>query len=209
MPYPKKLLNSYETVALDMHPHWWFFSNAAFAMLGAIVLVILRLAFWHTTGNVNKVVNVVLLALIVVALLFLLVRYAKWATTNFVITSDRLIFRQGLFAKSGIEMPLERVNNVNFSQSFFERILGAGDLLIESGGEDGRQRFTDIRRPQKVQNLIHAQMESNEQRRYSGVATAPAGGDVATQLEKLEGLLQRGSLSQQEFDAQKARLLGS
>ena len=209
MPYPKKLLNSYETVALDMHPHWWFFSNAAFALLGAIVLVILRLAFWHTTGNVNKGVNFILLALIVIALLFLLVRYAKWATTNFVITSDRLIFRQGLFAKSGIEMPLERVNNVNFSQSFFERILGAGDLLIESGGEDGRQRFTDIRRPQKVQNLIHAQMESNEQRRYSGGAAAPAGGDVATQLEKLEGLLQRGSLSQQEFDAQKARLLGS
>ena len=106
-------------------------------------------------------------------------------------------------------MPLERVNNVNFNQSFFERILGAGDLLIESGGEDGRQRFTDIRRPQKVQNLIHAQMESNEQRRYGGsTPAAPAAADVATQLEKLEGLLQRGSLSQQEFDAQKARLLG-
>ncbi len=209
MPYPKKLLNSYETVALDMHPHWWFFSNAAFALLGAIILSVLRLAFWHTTGTVNKSVNVVLLVLIVIALLFLLVRYAKWATTNFVITSDRLIFRQGLFAKSGIEMPLERVNNVNFNQSFFERILGAGDLLIESGGEDGRQRFTDIRRPQKVQNLIHAQMESNEQRRYGGGApSAPAAVDVATQLEKLEGLLQRGSLSQQEFDAQKARLLG-
>jgi len=209
MPYPKKLLNSYETVALDMHPHWWFFSNAAFALLGAIILSVLRLTFWHTTGSVNKSVKVVLLVLIVIALLFLLARYAKWATTNFVITSDRLIFRQGLFAKSGIEMPLERVNNVNFNQSFFERILGAGDLLIESGGEDGRQRFTDIRRPQKVQNLIHAQMESNEQRRYGGgTPAAPAAADVATQLEKLEGLLQRGSLSQQEFDAQKARLLG-
>jgi uncharacterized membrane protein YdbT with pleckstrin-like domain len=213
MPYPKKLLNSYETVALDMHPHWWFFSDAAFALLGSIILVILRLVFLDTTGNVNKVVNVILIALIVVSLLFLLVRYAKWTTTNFVITSDRLIFRQGLFAKSGIEIPLERVNNVNFNQSLFERILGAGDLLIESGGEDGRQRFTDIRRPEKVQNLIHAQMETNEQRRYGGGAVAAAAAampvDVATQLEKLEGLLQRGSLSQAEFDAQKARLLGS
>ena len=46
----------------------------------------------------------------------------------------------------------------------FERMLGAGDLLIESGGEDGQQRFTDIRHPAQVQNLIHAQMEGHYQR---------------------------------------------
>jgi uncharacterized membrane protein YdbT with pleckstrin-like domain len=126
-------------------------------------------------------------------------------TTNFVITSNRLIFRHGLIGKSGIEIPLERVNNVNFNQSVFERILGAGDLLIESGGEDGQQRFTDIRHPARVQNLIHAQMEAHYQRRAQyGVPT----GDVTEQLQRLEGMLQRGTLTQEEFDIQKARLLG-
>jgi uncharacterized membrane protein YdbT with pleckstrin-like domain len=131
-------------------------------------------------------------------------------TTNFVITSNRLIFRQGLIAKSGIEIPLERVNNVNFHQSVFERILGAGDLLIESGGEDGQQRFTDIRRPAQVQNLIHAQMEGHFQRRasYAAPPPPPPGGDVTQQLERLEGMLQRGTLTQEEFNAQKAKLLG-
>ena len=78
------------------------------------------------------------LAAIVVTAIWLVVRYLKWITTNFVITSDRLIFRHGVVAKSGIEIPLERVNNVNFNQGIFERMLGAGDLLIESGGEDGQ-----------------------------------------------------------------------
>ena len=52
----------------------------------------------------------------------------------------------------GVEIPLERVNTMHFNQSVFERITGSGDLVIESGGEDGQQRFTDIRRPDQVQN---------------------------------------------------------
>ena len=114
-----------------------------------------------------------------------MIRYLNWLTTNFVITSNRLIFRHGVIGKSGIEIPLERVNNVNFNQSVFERMLGAGDLLIESGGEDGQQRFTDIRHPAQVQNLIHAQMEGHFQRRASYVA-APTG-DVTEQLSGWRG----------------------
>ena len=163
-------------------------------------------------GNTRKFLGYVLLAVIVVSALWLVQRFAKWKTTNFVITSDRVIFRQGLIAKSGIEIPLGRVNNVNFNQSVFERLIGAGDLLIESGGEDGQQRFSDIRNPQAVQNLLHAQVEAKANRGGNGggafaAPPPPPAVDVAGQLEKLEGLLQRGSLSQEEFDAQKARLL--
>ena len=114
-----------------------------------------------------------------------------------------------MFAKSGIEIPLERVNNVNFNQGVLERILGAGDLLIESGGEDGQQRFTDIRHPDKVQNLVHAQMEGLAMRRGGYAAAAKSGGsDFTEQLERLEGLLERGTINQEEFDAQKRKLLG-
>ena len=74
--------------------------------------------------------------MIVGSAVWLLVRYVQWLTTNFVITSDRVIFRHGVFAKSGIEIPLERVNSVHFNQGIFERIIGAGDLLIESGAEE-------------------------------------------------------------------------
>ncbi len=60
-----------------------------------------------------------------------------------------------------------------------------------------------------MQNLIHAQMEGHYQRRAGYAApTAAAGGDVTEQLERLEGMLQRGTLTQDEFEAQKARLLG-
>ena len=203
MPYPKKLLNDYETVALDLHPHWWYFAEPVSALVVSIVLGIVWLVVLD--GDTGKVVGWIAIILIIASALWLVARYAKWATTNFVITSDRIIFRSGVLAKSGIEIPLERVNNVLFSQTVFERMLGAGDLLIESGGEAGQQRFTDIRRPDKVQNLIHAQMETNTTRMFGG---AGGGSDVATQLEKLEGMLERGTLSRDEFEQEKRRLLG-
>jgi uncharacterized membrane protein YdbT with pleckstrin-like domain len=208
MPYPKKNLNADETIALDMHPHWWYFSEPAFALLVSIVIGIV-VVVEDPSGNTGKGLKWIVIALLAICALWLIGRYMKWLTTHFVITSHRVIFRQGVIAKSGIEIPLERVNNVNFHQTVFERILGAGDLLIESGGEDGQQRFTDIRHPDRVQNLVHAQMEGHAVRRANyAPAAAPATLDVAAQLERLEGMLQRGTLTQEEFDSQKRRLLG-
>ena len=154
------------------------------------------------------------LILIVGCALWLLIRYLKWATTHFVVTSDRVIFRHGMFAKSGIEIPLERVNSVHFNQSIFERLVGAGDLLIESGAETGQQRFTDVKNPDKIQNEIHIQMERNEHRMHSQPGSGNAGPltgspvhDLTSGLERLEALRDRGTISDEEFEAQKRRLL--
>jgi membrane protein YdbS with pleckstrin-like domain len=218
MPYPRKLLNDYETVALDVHPHWWYFAEAAFALLAAIVLGIVVLAL-----DADSWLKWLALILIVAAAIWLLVRYVRWGTTNFVITSDRVIFRHGVIGKRGTEIPLERVNAVHFNQGIFERMIGAGDLLIESGADEGSSRFTDVRSPDRVQNLIHSQMELNEDRMYGrvnrdGTPVAPAAPaapaapgtqhlDVPSQLEKLEGMRDRGTITPEEFEAQKRRLL--
>jgi len=198
VPYPTKLLNDYETVALDLHPHWWHFAEPGLALVASIVFGIVMLSV-----DAAQWLKYVALALIVGSAVWLGIRYIQYATTNFVITSDRVIFRTGFVAKRGIEIPLERVNSVHFNQGIFERLIGAGDLLIESGGEIGQQRFTDIKDPDKVQNLIHSQMELNDARMRHGTG----GADLSAQLERLEGLRDRGTLSPEEFDAQKRRLL--
>lgn len=213
MPFPKKLLNSYETVRVDLHPHWWYLAKSVFALVVSLAFGVWTLAARDSGSNADKGLRYLALALIVLSAGWMLARYMKWVTTNFVITSDRLVFRQGLIAKSGIQIPLERVNNVNFHQSIFERMLGAGDLLIESGGEDGQQRFTDIKHPDQVTNLIHEAMEENQQRTGGShgaraATVPPPSADVAGQIEKLEGLLQRGSITPEEFEAQKRKLLG-
>jgi uncharacterized membrane protein YdbT with pleckstrin-like domain len=208
VPYASKNLNPGETIAVDMHPHWWYFAEPAFALLGSIVLGIIVLTN-DSDGTINKLLSWLSIALLVGTALWLLGRYLKWATTNFVVTNQRVIYRSGLFAKRGVEIPVGRVNNVNFSQGIFERMVGAGDLLIESGGEDGQSRFTDIRHPDNVQRMIHVQQQAAVDRSNGRPAAEAAPSvDVAGQLERLEGMLQRGTLTAEEFESQKRKLLG-
>ena len=87
-----------------------------------------------------------------------------------------------------------------------ERLIGSGDLMIESGGERGQQHFHDISRPSRVQNEIYRQIEAAAARDADRMAGRREL-SVPEQLEKLDALRQRGVISQAEFDAKKQQLL--
>lgn len=204
MPLSPNHLNENEELILDIHPHWWYFAQSGGAALVAVVLWVAGASqvdggFW---GWLPKTLGVV----VALSLVWVGWEYLQWRFTNFAVTNARVIYQQGLVSKKGVEIPLERVNNVNFSQTIIERILGAGDLLIESGGQDGQQRFTDIQRPQEVKKILLNHVQRRIDLRAGVIHSAQS--DVATQLEKLEGLLQRGSLTREEFEREKRRLLG-
>ena len=130
-------------------------------------------------------------------------RYVRWATTNFAVTTDRIIFRHGVLSKQGIEIPLERVNTIFFHQSIWERVIGTGDLVIESAGEKGSEPFTDIRRPSHVQNEIYRLMEENQSRAAGGSRDL----SIPEQIDRLDDLRRRGVISDAEFQAKKTQLL--
>lgn len=199
MPFPRKLLLEGEDVVLDLHPHWWFFVAPVAAL---VVIVPAAVAL----RGVHEVLLAVLLVLVVACLLWLAVRYARWATTNFVVTTERLIYREGVLAKRGKEIPLERLNDIAVTQTLFERLLGAGDVTIESGGERGQQVFTDIPKPFLVQNVIYGEIEragARDAERWGGRREL----SIPEQLEKLDELRRRGVITQAEFDAKKTQLL--
>jgi uncharacterized membrane protein YdbT with pleckstrin-like domain len=208
MTFSPKNLTDNETVAVDLHPHWWNFAPPAGTLLAGVVFGIWRLTM--DGGFASDAMSYIAIGLLIVGAVWLVIRYVKWTTTHFVITNRRIIYRTGVIAAHGVEIPLERVNNVNFSQTIFERVVGAGDLLIESGGEDGQSRFSDIRDPQHVQRMVHIKMEEAMSRRAGGEGGSAGGGaaDIASQLERLEGLMERGALTREEFELQKRKLLG-
>lgn len=203
VPFPRRLLNDHETMVLDLHPHWWYYgSSLLWTAAGAFAgLVVLRLS----SGTLRTVVGYLVLGFVVVNGARLVVSLVKWRTTYFVVTSQRLIYREGVIARDGVEIPLDRVNNVNFSQSILERFLGVGDLLVESGGQDGQQLFSDVSQPEKVQNIIHSTIREMHSARTDGRGPLTS---LAVELERLEGLRDRGSLTPEEFEIQKRRLLG-
>ena len=143
-------------------------------------------------------------------------RFIKWYSTNFVLTTDRCIYREGILSKRGIEIPLERINTVFFKQGIFERMLGLGDLEIESASKDGAQRFEDVRRPSEIQKEVYIQMEANDNRktdRMGGIITGaqhhdpPPVASISDQVNQLAMLRDQGHLTEAEFQAKKAELL--
>ena len=207
VPFPKDQLHSSEEVVLDLRPHWWFFASQASTLAAALVLGVFALVVID-----NVVVNVLAAVLLLAVLAWFLIRYLVWSTTSFVITTDRVITRSGVLGRQGIEIPLERINTVFFSQTLFERIIGAGDLEIESAGEQGTQKISDIRKPLNVQNEIYRQMEDNENRKFDRVgrglsAPSSSGVSIPDQIEKLDQLRQKGIITEREFEAKKRDLL--
>ena len=204
MPFPRKFLNEDEDVLLDLHPHFWFLVGPIATLVVVIVGIV---AVGVITEEQPQISVYGQLALLAAAVLWVLVRYLQWVTTSFVVTTDRLITRTGVLAKQGREIPLERVNDIACQQSIFERMIGAGDLLIESGGERGQQTISDVPKPFKVQNDIYTAIESAQDRDLRRAATGSHELSVPEQIEKLDELRQRGVISQAEFDAKKAQLL--
>ena len=136
------------------------------------------------------------------------------------VTDERVISRSGVVAKKGIEIPLDRINTVFFNQSFFERLIGAGDLGIESAGEGGRENFSDVRKPALVQQEIYRQKEALEAAQHSRLGESIADSmqqgatscraasvSIPEQIEQLDRLRKSGALTEDEFQLKKAELL--
>ena len=207
MAFPKKYLNDNEAVVLERNPHIWYLAKPFFAMLATAAVGVAAAQFINpTSGNTNGWISWATLVLPAVGFLWFVKLYTQWRTTNFVITTDRLIYRHGVVAKKGMEIPLERINNIASNQSFFERILRVGDLQIESGGEDGKQIISNVSKPFEIQNRIYAEVERSKARdldRAAGARTL----SVPEQIEKLAELVTKGVVTQVEFDAKKSQLL--
>jgi len=208
VPYPKKLLNEGEEVALDLRPHWWFFSKHIATGIPLFVVLVLVLSVG------NKWLNALWAIVAVVWAGWLGLKYLEWNFTHFVVTDDRVIYRTGVIAKRGVEIPMERINNINFHQGIWERIIGAGDLDIESAGRDGQSHFYDVWHPDGVQQELYRQMEVNAKKRarWSNPApafapSAPAPPSVPEQLQQLADLRDRGVITVAEFETKKAQLL--
>jgi uncharacterized membrane protein YdbT with pleckstrin-like domain len=207
MPFPRRLLIEGEELILDRRPHW-------VALLGpALVAIVgLALAWWLSTlmDSVAWLPWVVYAALVLV---YPVPKVVSWLTSNFAVTSDRVIHREGFIAKRSMEIPLEAINDVRFDQGIIDRMLGAGTLVIQSASEQGRQIFDNIRDPEGVQRTIYQEGERNKERMYQGrgsavpAAAVPDAPSVTTELERLADLRAKGILTEEEFQAQKARIL--
>src|SRR5215213_3148576 len=155
MPYPDKLLADDEEVVRHLHPHW----VTLFWPVVRLLLIVGAASFGTAmipAGRQQGILRMLVLA--VVPLL-------RWRTTHYVITTHRLLFREGILARRGRDLGLSRITDVSYRQTLWERLIKSGTLTIESAGDSGATVQDRIPDSDGVQRLLNFMIEEDADRR--------------------------------------------
>lgn len=163
MGYPEKLLTEGEQIVYDMRPHWRILFVPAIVLVALAFGTVLALS-WVPAGWTWATWAVLGLAA-VAFVAWVLAPVVRWATSQYVITNRRVIVRSGIVARQGRDMPLARVNDVHFSYGVIDRILGCGDLIVESAGETGQLRISAVPEVELIQREVFRLHEEDDRRR--------------------------------------------
>ncbi len=234
MAFPRRQLTEGEQVVEELRPHWsalgWPLPALALVLAALVALVVA----WASAPSALVIGLLVLAGL---CALWLAGRGLRWWRTNLVVTTGRLIQRSGVVARHGVDVRLERVNEISYRQSMVQRLMGTGRLFVSVGGDRGVIGFDHVRHPALLARAVHEQIAaltdppvdsrgfvaSNPDSRpvpapaaRTGDDTPPAGTvlaphtvhrSVAQQLIELDELRRRGLLTEAEFAERRGRLL--
>ena len=159
MGYPDNVLAKDEQVVLHSHPHWKLLVGPVLVFIVAtgvaafLTAVVQQRTGWDQTARM--IVDGVIWAIWLVLLCWLtLAPVLSWRTTHFVVTDRRVMFRHGVLTRSGIDIPLARINSVEFRHGLIDRMVGTGTLIIESASQDPLE-FDDIPQVERVHSLLY------------------------------------------------------
>jgi membrane protein YdbS with pleckstrin-like domain len=149
--FPEDELTSNEKVVLHFHPHWK-------QMVGpyAVLVVVVAGIIAAAVSSINGILLAVLGAIGLILVVWLtLIPFVKWRTVHYVITNERVIARRGVFSQHTENIPIDRISDVQFDQTLFERVLGCGKLSLASPGEHGPDVLRNIPHIKHVVATMH------------------------------------------------------
>jgi membrane protein YdbS with pleckstrin-like domain len=132
------LPHEHQVITVRKHPAV-LIGPIAIALAGLLIALVLG-----TTVLMHSHNGIIVLVLVVVALLLYLgYRTWEWSEDYFVVTSDRMLQASGVFTRKIAMMPLVKVTDMSFKRSTLGRMLGFGEFILESAGQDQALRTID------------------------------------------------------------------
>ncbi len=217
--YLKKLLGDGEQVLYVDRQHWLVLLRNIFVEGVAIAAILVLTTVLLTTTVIPEFQGrnwfSLLLILLIWPVVSLLLDFFQWYNRKYVVTNWRVIQLSGVINKDVIDSSLEKVNDIELTQSFFGRIFQFGTVEILTASEIGVNKFQTIRNPVKFKNVI---VNAKEQLGHdedhpayapaaASVKAAPSPSDIPSMIERLDDLRKRGVLTEEEFQRSKEQLL--
>lgn len=200
-------LKEEEQILLITRQHWIKLLLPIFVwLIGAVLLIWLA-------GNMGFIGTLVLV-------LYPMYEYKNWKNNLWCITNLRVVDESGFFSCYSKESPLDKINNVEYDQNIWGRIMGFGSVDIQTAAEPVETTYELIQNPKLLKDTItHAQEEYKKMQiknqaiqlaeaiARSTAALQPSQKMIADELQKLFNLYQQGAITQEEYQVQKSKLM--
>jgi uncharacterized membrane protein YdbT with pleckstrin-like domain len=166
-----------EQVIFEGHPSWR--AIIGFYIKGILITAVVALIVAVVTNITDDEVNTGLVTIVAVVGvgLTILAGFIKRVSTRYTITNRRLHIKRGIIAREIQETRLERVQNVNYHQSVYQRVMQIGDVDFDTAaGDDYNFIFTGVAEPEDVVHQV------GEATRLGSAPTAGLGDEPTDRL---------------------------
>lgn len=179
--------------------------------LGLVLALVGAGAAWNLLDSAPLAIAAGALAALFLAVI--LVKLMVLRSHDYVLTNRRVIQEEGILSKRSMDASLGKINNVEHRQTLWGRLLGYGDVEIDTASETGTTRFGGINRPLDFKIAI---LGAAEEYRIAGMGgyggyapAAPVAAQVspAERIRELKALLDEGLISPEEFEEKRRALL--
>jgi uncharacterized membrane protein YdbT with pleckstrin-like domain len=198
-----------EKLLLIIRKHW---IQLVPSVLAWLILSVALLIFMSNNYSIALII-------ILVTAIFPMVSYINWKYNLWAVTNMRVVDESGFFTRYSKESPLDKINNVEYDQPILGRIFGYGNVDIQTAAELGETKYELIHHPKLLKDTITHAQEEYKKIQINSQATqlaqaiaksaAPSQQMIADELHKLFELMQKGAITQEEYVAQKNKLLGN
>lgn len=166
-----------ERAIITTRQHWSIIAPAvlAAAVLAIAALIVLGILPSSVAGKSIADLKHAGMAVVAIAGVGVIgVRLLQWRAARYVLTDRRIMVARGVLSRYSESISLDRVQNTVVHQSIGARMIGCGDVEIESAGRDGTEVLHRIPHAPEFENAL---LQAIEQHRAAGPAPAgPPGG---------------------------------
>jgi uncharacterized membrane protein YdbT with pleckstrin-like domain len=166
----RDLLPGENLILLD-HPHWVVVVKRVLPPI--VLLIVVAVGDFTLLGPggyyIPKLRTILTLAVVALALLWLIVVWIRWQSTSYTLTDQRIKIETGIFTRSERIIPIDRVQDCTTRQTLFGRMLGYGRVEVDAAGAQGAEVLDHLPNPGTFRDQVFMLSE----KRRGGTPTAP------------------------------------
>jgi membrane protein YdbS with pleckstrin-like domain len=210
--YSEKTLAPGEKIVYRARYHWIVYRNGLLILLLGFLLAAAALYASNTSPATGLAAAVGYLAggLALLGGMVLAARAFRASRDEFVVTDRRVLRAVGVLGREHEQSLISKIQDITVSQGLLGRLLGYGDVVLETASERGTLVFPSVANPEAFRTAIWSRPEASTGTAGAGMAPAtPQPSGASARLEELDSLRKRGMVSDEEYAAKRREILSA